>query len=104
MSVTFHTDGAHLNVSNSNAAALLELLGLPGEPDGDRPADDMRGGVHIAQALVETASADRQGLPAAVDGRWVDAGRRPGYLADRLTTLADLATRASRHGGWVCWS
>lgn len=104
MSITFHADGAHLNVSNDNADALLELLGLPAEPDGDIPADDMLGRVLIAQALVDVASADRQGLPAAVDGRWEDAGRRPGYLADRLATLADLATQASQHGGWVCWS
>lgn len=107
MSITFTTAANHgptLNLSNGNAAQILDLLGLPVEPDGTAPAEDFLGRVLLAQALAGHAADDTRGRPAVREGNWTECGRRPGYLAEKLTELHQIATWASKHYVPVWWS
>ncbi|QBI56821.1 hypothetical protein [Streptomonospora litoralis] len=128
MSVTFFPedhdeDGPDLAVSNANAATLLRLLGLRPEqhadaPDavgplgivlhdelaGIAPAEDILGRVLTATALLDVATDDANGRPMVRDGNVIDCGRRPGYLAERLQQLAEVAAWARDHGAAVVWA
>lgn len=106
MSITFAPaagTGPQLNVSNGNAAQLLELLGLPRECEGTEPAEGFLGRVLLAQALLSTATVDDLGFPEVRQGNWIDCGRRPGYLAEKLSQLHQVATWALRHRQPVGW-
>lgn len=112
MSVTFypltgeHDDRPDLNVSNVNARALFDLLGIEHDDFdlcGRMPALDFQALVILAQARIAVTGEDG-GTPDHVEGRFVSFGRGPGYLADRLETLANVAAWAYDHGGDVVWS
>lgn len=110
MSVSFFPAGHQTlddpNFHNAGAAALLDLLGYPaehGDMSSSEDADVFLGRALIASALVETASADTEGLPAHAEGRTLHCGRGPGYLDDRLAELVELGLRAQRLGVRVCW-
>lgn len=107
MSVTFAPaiEGApEVNMANGNAAQILDLLGLDFDGDwGETRADDFLGRVLIAQALLTVATDDAHGLPAVQERNWTDCGRRPGYLAERLTDLHRLATWAVDNQAAVTW-
>lgn len=104
MSITFTThNGPEVNFNNRNAATMLQLLGLPVEQEGECPAEDFLGRVLTAQALAHTAVDDQHGLPAHIEGRWWEGGRRPGYIAERLTDLEHLAERAVSQHTDVSW-
>lgn len=95
-----------VNVSNANATTLLDLLGIEHDPCdlfGDLPADGFLGRVLIAQALAGTAADDEGGVPAVRYGNTIECGRRPGYLAERLAELHEVASWAKAHGGVVAW-
>lgn len=100
-----------VNLSNSNASDLLDLLGIQvGEEFEDRcagriTADDLLGRVLVAQAL---NPAD-EGLPSyKLDGSegesvsvW-SAGRSAGYFDQRLAQVRELAEGIKALGeGWV---
>lgn len=99
-----------LNVSNANAATLLDVLGI-GVPSGEdeetaedrycgvMAAEDFLGRVLIAQAL----SPVDAGVPATRSGNWVDGGRAEGYVNDRLDRLRTVASRAVELGVPVTW-
>jgi len=112
-----------LNVSNANAAKLLELLGLRedaepvgeflgglplyGELAGECPGADFLGRVLTATALLDTVTEDY--TPPVTDtlrggATVVHCGRRPGYLADRLAALETIARAAADGGGTVVWA
>lgn len=106
MSITFqttHTHGPELNMANGNAAAILQLLGLPADPGGEATAEQMLGRILIAQALLDVATDDENGTPDVHDGRVIYCGRRPGYLAERLADLQEIATWAHQHHVPVVW-
>lgn len=110
MSVSFGIAGRETlddpNYHNAGAAALLELLGYPlqdGDMCGSEEATLFLGRVLLALALLESATADTEGTPTFQEGRTIHAGRPPGYLADRLTELAELGRRAQRLGARVRW-
>jgi|SRR5690554_982993 len=106
MSITFAPatgNGPRLNVSNGNAAELLQLLGLPQQVEGTIPPENFLGRVLLAQALLSTATVDALGLPETREGNWVSGGRRPGYLAEKLTVLHQIATWAVEHHQPVDW-
>jgi hypothetical protein len=92
-----------VNVSSTNGATLLDLLGLELD-DFDAPAEDFLGRVLLAQALTDTAGDDDNGLPAVSETRWSDFGRRPGYVATLLNMLREVATWAREHDAVMCWS
>lgn len=119
MSITFRTEFTHdvtldrwadhggpeLNVSNDNAALLLERLGLdPADyQGGDIDADDLLG-----RAMVGNIGRDDGGVTAAdttVPGRvkFIDCGISSGYFADRLAALVEVATYADTKGVRVQW-
>ncbi|MEV5211283.1 hypothetical protein AB0K35_27805 [Micromonospora sp. NPDC053740] len=107
MSITFApaiTGAPEVNMANGNAAQILDLLGYTFDGDwADASAEDFLGRVLIAQALLPVATDDANGLPAVQERNWTDCGRRPGYLADRLTDLHRLATWAVDNQAAVEW-
>jgi len=97
-----------MNVSNTNAAHLLELLGLVENGSvfmyGSIPAVDMRGRILLARAL----AAGDVGRPATVtrseNGPTVhDGGRQVGYADKRLDQLEAIVDFAETHGVDVSW-
>ena len=111
MSISFFTPGEdapeEVNLANGNAAQILHLLDLPNgewEMGGEAPAEDFLGRILIAQALLNVFTDDEHGRPAVTDGRFTSGGQRPGYLAERLAELAEVATWATLHGeGVIYW-
>jgi hypothetical protein len=121
---TAHGCRAHeVNVSNANAAALLEILGLrtDAEPEGEilgglpvfgEMVGDCEGEKFLGRVLTARALLDARGdggTPATVKGGTtsaliVDCGRAPGYLAERLGQLEDLATTAVAREQLVVWA
>lgn len=91
-----------INASNVNARAILGTLGVLEEDlCGSMDADDFAGRVLLARALV----ADAGVAPTVhLGGRYVDCGRAPGYLDERLMQLAELAEFAVGTGRNVVWS
>jgi hypothetical protein len=106
MSITIRAaqaNGPEVNMHNGNAATVLDLLGIAWDGDsGEATGEDFLGRVLLAQALL-VVTGDDEGVPAISDGRWHVGGRRPGYLAETLTELADIAEWASRAGAAVVW-
>ena len=63
-----------------------------------------------ARALLDLGTDDEHGKPAVADGGpgtgrmlVIDCGRRPGYLAERIGQLEDIARDAAVHGARVTW-
>jgi hypothetical protein len=100
-----------------HAVAVLGALGYPvpdnnpadafacGDLSGVADAAEFAGRVAVALAL---APADA-GMPAYEDTRpggprWHECGRRPGYLQEKLTELAELARWCAERGRRVQWS
>ena len=89
------------NMSNANAAVVCGALGIDLEEwgwCGSLPAEDFLGRVLLALAI---QPAD-EGIPVhetTVPGqvRWIECGRRPGYIQERLAQLHDLAQWAVAH-------
>ncbi|MEV0214345.1 hypothetical protein [Micromonospora sp. NPDC050695] len=98
------TQAPTVNMANGNAAQVFDLLGLTYDGDwGTTTGQDFLGRVLLALAFLSEATGDNEGRPAVVDGNWVECGRRPGYLAERLTDLHDLAVWACANGADVEW-
>ncbi|MFI5593449.1 hypothetical protein ACIA5G_50955 [Amycolatopsis sp. NPDC051758] len=94
-----------VNVTDSNAALLLDALGYRVPADdviaGTATADEFTGRVLTALAL---APADAGAPWHEPTPRFVECGRRPGYLQRRLRELQDLATWCAQHGREVQWA
>jgi len=104
LDLTTRPEVPQINMANGNAAALFDLLGLEFDGDfGEAPAEDFLGRVLLAQAMLDVTT-DEHGRPDIEDGRWITCGRRPGYLAERLTHLHEIATWAREHDAVVAWS
>jgi len=112
MSVTFYTEDTisdydnNPNLSNANAARVLELLGLRGDTQdelvGSDSAESFEGRVLLAQALTP---AD-EGIPAheiaGPGARWIECGRPVGYLQQRFEQLLDFAQ--AHRGETIHWA
>lgn len=103
----FAADIEDINMNNANAAFVLESLGFAedvaaGDLCGTVPAQDFLGRVLAALAL----SPGDEGVPAHTVGsdRFIDCGRRPGYLQDRLAGLHELALAAQFRDLSVTWA
>jgi hypothetical protein len=113
MSVTFRitgdlSDDNYVNVSNANARDVLLALHVPGAnaPDlcGELPASDL---AHLCLRFINTSEPDPGLAPSeplrdASMARYVECGRRPGYLHDVAGRLWRLAISAGM-GGVVVW-
>ncbi|NYT96333.1 hypothetical protein [Salinispora sp. H7-4] len=98
------TGSPKVNMATGNAKQVLDLLGLTFDGDwGTTTGPDFLGRVLLALALIGTTT-DAVGRPEVAEGRWTSEGRRPGYLAERLTDLRRLASWAVEHGADVDWS
>lgn len=110
MSITFsltcrRTDES-LNLSNSNACALLSLLGLPPHEFGDVKPEAVAG--HVRTLLrVANLPAERRGactaLGAGVPGRWHEGVRGDAYVERRARDLLALFQAAQRQGCGITW-
>ncbi|ABW14381.1 hypothetical protein Franean1_5018 [Parafrankia sp. EAN1pec] len=74
-------------------------------PPARASAEDFAGRVLTALAL----SPDDEGMPGtdeygARGARWVECGRRPGYLQDTLGRLRSLAEAARTHDLTITWA
>lgn len=104
-------DAPSINLSNANAAFVLETLGLlahyeNGDVDlsGECSGEDFLGRVLVADAL----SPVDEGVPAydasvADSGRFIECGRRPSYLQSRLDSLREVAEFCRTYGREVTW-
>jgi hypothetical protein len=108
MSITFApatVGGPTVNMANGNAAQVIDLLGLTYDGDfGELAAEDFLGRVLLAQALSDVTFDDVNGRPAVREGNWIDCGRRPDYLVERLAELQKIATWAHERNAVVVWS
>lgn len=119
---------ADVQVSNANAAKLLELLGyrtdaepegealggiiqLYGEQAGHATPGEFLGRIAVARALLDVATGDSRGTPPVTTGgpgtgraQVTDMGRRPGYLASRLDDLERLARAAQVADILITWA
>lgn len=110
MSVTFFPENgwdfpASVNLSNRNAAMILEHLGLWSEDlFGSADAEDFEGRILLARALVP---AD-EGMPSYElrgerGATMVMGGREAGYTEGVLDRLSELTDSAKARGLRVLW-
>ena len=93
-----------VNMSNSNAAVVCGSLGIDLEEwgwCGGLPAEDFLGRVLVALAI----QPSDEGIPShevpTGGARWIECGRRPGYIQERLAQLHELAAWAVEHGAEI---
>jgi hypothetical protein len=95
---------AGVNLANANAMDVLGRLGFDIEDlVGSADADDFLG-----RCMVANVGQLDDGLTEAVStfpggSTMVDCGRRPGYFADRMGELYDVAMQARSLGLRVVW-
>jgi hypothetical protein len=94
-----------VNVTDSNAALLHDTLGYHGPDDdliaGTAGADEFAGRVLTALALAPADAGTPWHEPTP---RFIECGRRPGYLQHRLRELQELAEWCSWHQREVQWA
>lgn len=99
-SVVCGIDVPSVNVSNRNAAHLLELLGLePGDLTGSSDAESLLGRALVAMGL----NPSDPGVPSVQDGNLIDSGRVEGYADMRLEQLVELAEWARAQQRPISW-
>lgn len=92
--------GTYLNLSNGNAARVLEALGLlEGELYGEVRGTNLA--YLCEQAL--SSNTDDGGTPDVVDAtpgsaKVVYCGLRPGYMAEKFNLLREMGVRAADLG------
>ena len=96
-----------INLANGNASEILRLLGYDGADlnAGEADAEHLLGKLLIAEALLEE-SAERPYREQRQDGRatLIDCGRPAGYINERISQLADLASWAAANDRRIVWS
>jgi len=99
-----------VNISNSNASDLLDMLGFrdaeTGELEwaGSVPSPDMRARILVARALGSDVGIPAATTTGARGATMHDFGRRVGYFADVLTRLDVLLDACDRHDRDISWS
>ncbi len=89
----FDDAGPDLNVSNANAKLLLDVLGYAadieaGEYSGVADSEEFLGRILTALAV---APADAGAPWHRTTPRFIECGRRPGYLQEKLHALHEIA-------------
>jgi hypothetical protein len=92
-----------LNISNANAAQILDRLGIEFDHCGAFDPADLFG-----RAAVGNIGRDDSGVAASVIGgngrvALIECGLPAGYFEDRLGALTRLAQYAIEHGTLVSW-
>ena len=95
----------YVNVSNFNASAILDVLGIQVGEDfdyrcaGSMDAEDFLGRVLLADA-VQPVSAE---LPSYREGNLIRGAREEGYVNSRVNELREVAEYARARSLKVCW-
>jgi hypothetical protein len=109
MSITFFVAGqdsyADMNLSNSNAWALLEWIGITPDHGGSIPARELAA-LTRRRLWPEVRERGDEGIAPSVDtapGRCtlIDCGRVAGYFQGRASQLLQLADAAG--DGTIAW-
>lgn len=110
MSLTFAlaVTGAHppLNLANSNACALLTLVGIAPTEYGEVMACEVAGVVARLLRIVNVPAARASVVNdemVADHGRWHESARDDAYVARRARDLLALFCAAQRVGCGVTW-
>ena len=108
MTITFRleSDGAPeaLNVSNSNAAALLVLAGLPSMPYGEIPHQQLESFISTLLRASNSEARRARGLTTAVESsRWSEGARNDEYMLRRVGELLEMLVSARRQRCGVIW-
>lgn len=104
-----HDIEREMNVSNSNAGLIFTTLGMEADWCGSMDAEAFLGHVLVAlgtpldDAAVPTTESQAMGPDGPVGPKMISCGRPAGYLTQRLTTLAEMATEAHRLGRQIVW-
>jgi hypothetical protein len=94
-----------VNVSNHNAAEILDVLGIRvGDRFEDRCAGSMSGEDFLGRVLVALAVAPVDaGVPAVRVGNFVECGRPEGYAQVQLGALRTVAQYAADRKLQLVW-
>lgn len=104
-----HTFGDGINVANSNAADLLEAMGLPREAytGGELPIDQF---INRARNYLRShVGKPSEAIPPEVEKEpgkveIIFFGRRPGYVNEKLLALVKMAEEGKSQGATlICW-
>ena len=109
MSITFFVTGqdsdADMNLSNSNAWALLEWIGITPDHGGSIPAQELAALIR-RRLWPEVRERGDEGTAPSVDAApghctLIDCGRVAGYFQARASQLIQLADAAGE--GTIAW-
>lgn len=108
MSITFKLEiEGHvepLNVSNCNAAALLELAGLPSTPYGEIAQERLETVITKLLRALNSESSRLQAETSVPDSpQWHDCARTDEYLKRRVAEMLALLVFARTKGCGVTW-
>ena len=108
MSITFklEIDGHSeaLNVSNGNAAALLELAGLQSAPYGEIPHERLDTAIAKLLRALNSETARAQAVTSVAGGpRWSEGACTDEYLKGRAGEMMAMLVLARTLGCGVTW-
>lgn len=93
-------EAPYLNMANSNAYMIMQILGYePVEYVGSASADDLLGRVLTALAI----EPEDEGRPTLREGNFIFCGTEPGYKQRQLTKLRDIAEWAKQRNTTITW-
>lgn len=94
-----------VQLSNSNAAVLLDVLGITVGKDwherctGSMGAEDLLGRILIAEAIAPISAE----VPAFAEGNIIWGGRQEGYIQSKLEGLKNVALFGFQHNRNITW-
>lgn len=99
-------DEYSVNMSNSNAADVIEALGYPRDEycSGEAEPDDLIGRCLIAEAIAPDPALPSYTQTGINGARLIDAGRAPGYIRSKCYQIRVLAEQAKVLGRTVVWN
>ena len=108
MSITFRleTDGHFepINLTNSNAAALLALAGLPTTPYGEIPHEQLEAAITKLLRAMNSDPARAKAVTSVTEGpRWSEGARTDEYLQRRAGEMMAVLVLARTYGCGVTW-
>jgi len=98
-------DAPEVNMANTNAAFIIELLGIEFDYCGSIPAAELLERITFGE-VVGGGDAGTVAVEYRAEGgaTVIDCGRHAGYADERLAQLREVAEWAVAHGREVTWS
>jgi hypothetical protein len=98
-----HSDMLDVNVANSNAREILELLGLPSDDlAGSVTSEELVERCIVARAFCENIAVPESIVIGAKGAKIINMGRSADYLSVRISALETLAL--ANLGSNIQWS